>query len=214
MNDLLIISYRTILGYIYLFILMRFMGKREIGQLNLFDLIILLSIADIMVFGIDEFNYSILYSFIPMLIVALIQKVIAVISLKSSRFRKLIDGNESIVIIKGKININEMKRVKYNMDDLYSQLREKNCKCIEQVEYAVLEANGKLSIFLNNESIDSSLPVIVSGKVNMPALRASGHNIRWLNNELSTNKLNIKDILGASIINGHIQVVKTIDNNI
>ena len=81
MENYLIISLRTVIGFIIFFVLMKFMGKREIGQLSLFDLIIILSIADLMVLGIDGFDRDILYSIIPMIIVAVIQKILALISL-------------------------------------------------------------------------------------------------------------------------------------
>lgn len=206
--NFIIVCYRTVIGYAFLFLLMRFMGKREIGQLNLFDLIILLSIADIMVFGIDRYDTNILYSFLPMLIVALIQKIIALISLKVVKFRKFIDGEESIVVIDGKINISEMKKQKYNMDDLYSQLREKDIFAIENVKFAVLEANGKLSVLRNNKSIDASLPIIISGKIIEENLKATGYSKEWLIKTLSKIDRDYTKILGASIIDGKVVEVK------
>ena len=95
MENYLIVIIRTILGYVLFFLLMKFMGKREIGQISLFDFIIILSIADLMVMGIDNFNRDILFSFLPMIIVAIIQKILAVISLKSSKIRNMLDGDIS-----------------------------------------------------------------------------------------------------------------------
>ena len=80
-----------------------------IGQLSLFDLIIILSIADLMVLGIDGFDKDILYSIIPMIIVAVIQKILALISLKISATRTIVDGDASYIIIDGKINIKDCK---------------------------------------------------------------------------------------------------------
>ena len=79
---------------------------------------------------------------IPLFILVFSQKLIAIIDLKIPKIRKTFDGKEELIIIKGKLNIEAMKKEKYNMSDLYSQLREKSIRSLEEVEYAVLEANG------------------------------------------------------------------------
>ena len=122
MENYLIISLRTVIGFIIFFVLMKFMGKREIGQLSLFDLIIILSIADLMVLGIDGFDKDILYSIIPMIIVAVIQKILALISLKISASRTIVDGDASYIIIDGKINIKEMKKLNKREKTIISAL--------------------------------------------------------------------------------------------
>ena len=151
MHDIIIILLRTIIGYSLLVILMKFMGKREIGQLSLFDLLILLTIVDVMVVGIENYQSNYLFAVIPMLSIAIIQKLIAYIALKLPEFRTFIDGNVSIIIYEGKINVKEMKKNRYNMDDLYCQLREKGYSSPTEVRYAILENNGKLNIFSNKE---------------------------------------------------------------
>ena len=103
MHDIFIILLRTIIGYSLLVLLMKFMGKREIGQLSLFDLLILLTIVDIMVVGIENYKSNYLYAIIPMTLVAVIQKVIAYVALKNNKFRTMIDGNASVIIENGKI---------------------------------------------------------------------------------------------------------------
>ena len=105
MTDTLIIVLRTFIGYLILIVLMKFMGKREIGQLSLFDLLILLTIVDIMVVGIENYEINYLYSVVPMVFMAIIQKIVALISLKKVKFRELMDGKVSIIIENGKINI-------------------------------------------------------------------------------------------------------------
>ena len=192
---------------------MRFMGKREVGQLSLFDLIIILSIADLMVLGIDGFDEDIFYSIIPMLVVAAIQKIMAFLSLKFSKIRDMVDGKSSYIVIDGKINVNEMKKQRYNMGDLYTQLRESGIKSIQEVEIAVLETSGKLSSFKRKEDLDASLPIIVSGQIDYILLESLGKNEEWLNKELKKNNLKLKDILGASIIDNKLAIVEKINYN-
>lgn len=211
MEVYLIILYRTILGYGFLFLMMKIMGKREIGQLSLFDLIIALSIADIMIIGIDNYDQSILYSFLPMFVVALIQKIIAYLSLRFYGIRKIIDGNESYIVINGKVNINEMKKQRYNMDDLYAQLREQGVRSINEVNDAILESSGKLSVFKNDFKGDISFPVIVSGKINKKNLEMTIYGEEWLKKELDIKNKKIDQIIGANIIDGKLEIVESID---
>lgn len=208
MENYLIIILRTLIGFFTFFVLLRFMGKREVGQLSLFDLIIILSIADLMVLGIDGFDNDLLYSIIPMLIVALIQRMIALLSLKFAKFRDLIDGKSSYIIINGKINLKEMKRQRYNMGDLYTQLRSLGIKSIQEVEIAILETSGNLSAFKSKKDIDASLPIIVSGEIDYILLDSLGKNIKWLNSEIKRNKIEQNDILGACIIDNKLAIVE------
>lgn len=213
MESYINIIIRTLIGFFSFFILMRFMGKREVGQLSLFDLIIILSMADLMVLGIDGFEDDIFYSLIPMVIVAIIQIVIALVSLKFAKIRNIVDGKSSYIIINGQVDINEMKKQRYNMDDLYTQLRSEGIKSIQEVEIAVLETSGKLSSFKKKEDIDASLPVIVSGKIDYIILKNLGKNEDWLLMELSKKGYALNKILGACIINNKLDIVKSINSN-
>jgi len=174
MIDILTIVLRTFIGYLILIILMKFMGKREIGQLSLFDLLILLTIVDIMVVGIENYKMNYLYCVIPMVFMAIIQRLVAIMSLKLVWFRNLIDGQEAIIIENGMINIKNMKKNGYNMDDLYIQLRGKDIVSPSEVSYAILETNGKLSVFKKSDYPDIVLPLIVSGKLNIENIKRCG----------------------------------------
>ena len=208
MENYLIIILRTLIGFFTFFILLRFMGKREVGQLSLFDLIIILSIADLMVLGIDGFDQDLFYSIIPMLIVALIQRIIAFLSLKFAKIRDLIDGKSSYIIINGKVNIKEMKKQRYNMGDLYTQLRSLGIKSIQEVEIAILETSGNLSAFKIKKDVDASLPIIVSGEIDYILLESLGKNKNWLDNELKNKNVKLDEILGACIIDNQISIVE------
>ena len=87
--------------------------------------------------------------------------------MKSNTIRYLIDGKPSVIISKGKINFKEMKKLRYNLDDLLMQLRVNSIKSIEEVDYAVLESNGKLSIFKRQDDPNREypLPLIIDGKI-------------------------------------------------
>lgn len=211
MNDIFLIILRTFLGFFLLVISMKLMGKREIGQLSIFDFAIVLSIADIMIIGIENYQENVWYFIVPMVIIVILQKVIAFLCLKSPWIREKIDGKERIIISKGKVLESEMKKERYNMSDLYSQLREKNIREIGEVEYAILETNGHLSVFTFEENTDKifPLPLIISGKIQKENLKLIGKTEKWLNKELLMMGIDdCKKIYGISYVDGKLKVVE------
>lgn len=177
---------RAFLGYFLLLFLIKLMGKREVGQLSLFDLIVLLVIADIMVLGIENYEDSFLLFVIPIVLLALIQKILAFISLKSNKIRHILDGTESMIIINGKIDQKAMKKGFYNLDDLYLQLRQQNIRSVSEVQFAILENNGKLSCFTYEENKDKifPLPLVLTGEIQKRNLRPLKKTDKWLMAEL------------------------------
>ena len=98
-----------------------------------------------------------------------------------------------------------MKKNKYNMDDLHTQLRQEGIRCIQEVEYAILETSGKLSVFTYNNSKVFPIPIIVSGKINKEALKEIKKDENWVYQEIEKNNIkNIKDIFSASYANDHL----------
>jgi uncharacterized membrane protein YcaP (DUF421 family) len=137
---------RTILTYFTVFIMLRLMGKREIGKLSIFDLVISIMIAEIAVLVVEDTNKPLLEGLVPMVTLVGIQILIAYITLKSLWFRRIIDGQPSIIINQGKIQRDEMKRQRYNLSDLMLQLRQNNITNVADVEFAILETTGKLTV--------------------------------------------------------------------
>lgn len=164
-SDLVIVVYRTIFFYFIVLFIFRLMGKREIGELSILDLIIFMMQAELVVIGIEDVRLSIWTAVIPMMVLAGLQLLLAYISLHSQRFRSIMDGKPSIIIEKGKVNEKSMRKLRYNFDDLLLQLREGGVGDIRDVEYAILETSGKLSIFKKTGVTESALafPLIMDG---------------------------------------------------
>ncbi|CAM3321432.1 DUF421 domain-containing protein [Paenibacillus lupini] len=137
---------RTVLIYFVVFLIMRFMGKREIGKLSVFDLVISVMIAEIAVIVIEDVDRSMWEGVLPMIVLLLIQVGIAFIALKNRKLRLLFDGKPSVIIAKGKLNRDVMRKQRYNLDDLLLQLRENKVQTVADVEFAILETTGKLSV--------------------------------------------------------------------
>ena len=172
------------------------MGKREIGELSIMDFIVSIFITDMVVMSIENYNESIWISLIPIIILTIIQMLFSYLSLKSKGIKNIVDGKPSLIINKGKVNFEEMLRQRYNIDDLLSQLRESSVKSIDEVDYAILETNGKLSIFLtqDDKKITYPLPLILDGKVEEETLKQIGKTRYWLDKELNKQKIRLEDI--------------------
>ncbi|OAB40718.1 DUF421 domain-containing protein [Paenibacillus antarcticus] len=137
---------RTLLMYFVIYITIRIMGKREIGKLSVFDLVISIMIAEIAVFVVEDVKRPVMEGIIPMATLVILQIIIAKISLKNRRLRLLFDGKPTVLISNGKIHREAMKKQRYNLDDLMLQIRQKDIDNIADVEFAILETTGQLTV--------------------------------------------------------------------
>ena len=207
------IIFRMSFFYFFILIIYRMMGKREVGQLGIIDLIVSILIAELVVVSVEDPNKSILYSLIPVFCLVVLQILLSYISLKSSKVRELLDGTPSFIIKYGKINYNEMVKQKYNLDDLLVQLREKGFRNIEDIEYAILENNGTLSVFeyKENKLVKKSpfpMPIILDGKIQYETLREMDRDDSFIYKMLDDKKIELKDIFYAFYKNKNIFVIK------
>ncbi|QNK60054.1 DUF421 domain-containing protein [Paenibacillus sp. PAMC21692] len=143
---------RTTVIYFVVFVIMRLMGKREIGKLSVLDLIISVMIAEIAVIVIEDVNRSMWDGIIPMAALLVIQVTMALLSMSNRKIRLFFDGKPSVVIANGKINRDVMKKQRYNLDDLMLQLRENKITSVADVEFAILETSGKLSVIPRDDA--------------------------------------------------------------
>ncbi|KAA0549272.1 DUF421 domain-containing protein [Bacillus sp. BGMRC 2118] len=196
---------RTLVVYVLIIIIFRLMGKREIGELSILDLVVFIMIAESAVVGIEDIEKPLIETIIPMGLLMAIQIGLATLSLKSKTLREIIDGKPSVLIENGKIDENEMKRQRYNFDDLLIQLREKNIKNLADVEFAILEPSGKLSVFERDHKEKSTLhlPLIIDGTIQERHLKMLDKTNLWLRQQLKKlGYTNIKEISFCSFDNG------------
>ena len=193
------IIFRTVLFYFLVVIAYKIMGKREVGELGVFDFIISMLISQLIAICIENYKDPIWFVIVPTLILVLFQIVFAFLSLKSNKFRDILDGKESVIISNGKLNFSEMKKQKYNLNDLLLQLRDKGIRTIEEVDYAILETNGKLSVFQKQDDNNNifPLPLVLDGVIEENNLKFINKTRKWLNNELSKKKINLDNIFYA-----------------
>jgi uncharacterized membrane protein YcaP (DUF421 family) len=227
--ELISVLLRTAFMYFFIFLIMRLMGKREIGKLSVFDLVISIMIAEIAVIVIETTDKSMYLAIAPILLLVIIQIGISFFSLKSRKLRLLFDGKPSVIIRDGHLNRKEMHKQRYNLDDLMLQLRDNQVTEIEKVELAVLESTGKLSVimketnnnqgegtgksdYLNEQQFDKSdnspkiryellpMPLILDGQVQDDNLEKLGKTRFWLKSELQNHEVdNFKHVYFCSI---------------
>ncbi len=207
------ICIRTTLFYFFILLIYRIMGKREVGQLGIIDLIVSILIAELAVLSIEELDKSIFISIVPILTLTLLQTMLAYFSLKKPKFRILLDGNPSLIIKNGKVNFKEMTKQKYNLDDLLVQLREKGFKSIEEIEYAILENNGTLSVFSYEEEKDNylPLPLILDNKIQEDTLKHLHKDSKWVLGLLNKRNINIEDVFYAFYKDKNVFIIKNDD---
>lgn len=204
---LLNVILKSIAVYLIVLILLKFMGKREIGQVSLFDFAIILIISDILVFSIEEKSDKFWYYFICGLLLTIIQRFISFLILKSRNLRIKFDGVESVIIYDGMLNINEMKKQRYNMDDLILQLRLANVASLKEVKYLILENNGKISVFKKNDNPMNPFPLIISGKIEYKNLKLLGISKEWLDKKIKEKHKKLNDIFYATYDNNDLYIV-------
>ncbi|HCJ31693.1 MAG TPA: hypothetical protein DHV70_02270 [Firmicutes bacterium] len=204
------IIFRTVLFYFLVVIAYKIMGKREVGELGVFDFIISMLISQLIAICIENYKDPIWFVIVPTLILVLFQIIFSFLSLKSNKFRDILDGKESVIISNGKLNFSEMKKQKYNLNDLLLQLRDKGIRTIEEVDYAILETNGKLSVFQKQDDNNNvfPLPLVLDGVIEENNLKFINKTRKWLNNELSKKKINLDNIFYAFYKDDDIYVIE------
>ncbi len=201
---MLITFFRAIVLYIIVLIVMRLMGKREIGQLQPFELAISIMIADLATLPMSETGVPISNGIIPILGLLVMHLTISMLNMKSTKAREIICGKPSILIFRGKIDQKVMKKERFTINELEERLRDNNIFNIGDVEYAVLETSGQVTVIpkpnkrptipedFNIEPKYEGIPydLVVDGKVMYKNLDKIGKNYVWLQKQ--TEKFGIK----------------------
>lgn len=216
--ELLTTVLRTLFFYFFVTFAYRIMGKREVGQLGIVDLIVSILIAELVAISIENVDKSIMLTIAPISLLVVIEVALAYLSTKSRWFRQVFTSKPSVIINHGVINYKEMIKQRYSLDDLLVSLRQASIKSIEDVEYAFLESNGKLSIFKYNLfKTDSAYPapIIVDGIIQENTLKNIRKNKIWIKLYLRKQNINLEDIFYAFYKNGKIYtILKSNVNNL
>lgn len=211
---MLVVLVRTLILYAVVVVVMRFMGKRQIGQLQPFELVVAIMISELAAVPMQNTGVPLINGIIPILTLLVAQLTMSFVALKSVKARGIICGKPAILIENGKIQEEELRREMYTLNDLLEQLRSKSIPNVADVEFAVLETNGQLSVLpksqkrpvtpedmkLKTQYEGLPLDFIIDGKVIQKNLEKAHLSEAWLREELS--KFRIRDpreVLFASL---------------
>lgn len=194
MQDLMIIGFRTLIFYIIIVIVMRVMGKREVGELGIIDIVVFLIIAEVAAFALDSPDEKMIEAIVPIIVLVSIQLISSQISLKSKLFRDAVDGEPSLLIRDGIIMEKELRSQRYNLDDLFQQLREQRVGSIRNVTYAFLEPSGNLSVF-TKEDIQPAITLISDGEIQRDHLQLIQKSEAWLLEQLKKQGVERVDLV-------------------
>lgn len=202
---------RTLFFYFFVTFSYRIMGKREVGQLGIIDLIVSILIAELVAISIENTDISIFYTVFPISILVVLEIVLGYISVKSRTFNKIFGGKPTMMISEGKIMYKNLISQRYAIDDLLLELRKKGISSIEEVEYAFLEPNGSLSIFQYKPfkiKTPLPLPIVIEGSIQKENLKYIGKSEAWLEKILATHQLQINDVFYAIYKKTHLYIIK------
>lgn len=185
---------KTIIFYVLLILIIRMLGKREVGEISVFDLVVILIIADVATLGINNGWREVLISGLSLLTLLGLQKLFAFLTLYFPKIRNIVDYKPSIIIYDGKINLEEMKKQAYTIDDLITQARNKGIMDLNEIRLAILESDGELSVYEKNEYEKEILPVIISGVYQEDNIKILKLSKLEINLYLETNELKLKQI--------------------
>lgn len=209
-----IIMLRTLVLYFTVVIFMRMMGKKQIGQLQPFELAVTIMISELASLPMQDTRIPLVAGIIPIVILLVLQTILSFLELKSEKARLIINGKPSILIHNGQIDIEQLKKQGFNIDDLMEELRLKGYYNLEDIQFAILETSGQMSIIpkteltnltksdMNIKVSQDNIPItlIMDGKVNYENLKIARKDIKWLQKKLEeSNTSSYKDVFIALI---------------
>lgn len=210
---MLITFIRAIILYVFVLVVMRLMGKREIGQLQPFEFAIAIMIADLATIPMADAGIPLTNGIVAILGLLLMHIIISVVNLKSIKLRGIISGKPSILIYRGKINQNVLKKERFTINELQERLRVDGIFSLCDVEYAILETNGEISV-VEKPDKRAAIPedfaimpeyegipydLVIDGKIMHENLKTLGKNYQWLVNQLKQFNIKPEDALIVTI---------------
>lgn len=202
-----ILFLRTIIVYAFVVFSLRLMGKRQIGQLQPSELVVAIMISDLATMPMSDVSVPLFYGIVPILTLVICEMLLSFLSLKSERIRVFLSGRPQELVKGGKLCVNEMLSSRINIDDLMEELRKAGYFSMSDIDTAILETGGSVSVIPSSESepvtkkdmeiekAQSIVPYIfiADGKVRQSELKRSGRNDVWLKKTLKAHKFSVPE---------------------
>ncbi len=204
---------RTLIIYIFLTLSMRLMGKRQIGELEVSELVVAFMLSELATIPLSDTDTPLLNAIIPILLLLSLEGILSFLTIKIPILKKIFYGKPNILIYEGKLNQKELLRERIELSELLSTIRQSGVSSIEDVHYAILEENGKISVFpksnsapitpsqLNLATTDAgvSLPLVMDKRIIKENLKLRGWTTKRLEQEIARRSLRLSDVFLLSV---------------
>ena len=205
---MLIVFFRAIILYVVIVFCIRFMGKKQLGELQPSELVVTIMLSNIATLPIEDADIPLSIGLIPILTFACLDIFSSYITLRSRRFRKIVCGSPKVIISNGKVHNNTMKELRLTVDDLMEAMRTQQVFDISDVQFAVVETTGQISVYTKKnyqpvtpndlaikcEEYNPPILIISDGEVLETSLKSLGVDKRWLDKTLAGEKKKLKDV--------------------
>ena len=200
---------RTIIIYFILGVMLKLMGKRQIGELEINELVSALLISEIGSLPISDTDIPLIPSLIPILFIACAEVIISVAKNKSNTIKKVVEDEPSYIIYKGRIMQDALRENRISINEVLSEMRTQGIASLGDVRYAILEQNGKISFLKQSDSPNISMPIVIDRRPDVNNILNAGFTEKWLEKELRKRQLNLSDIFLMTVNeSGKINVIK------
>ena len=203
---------RTILIYVILLAVMRVSGKRQVGEIQISELVTTFLLSDIAAYPLTDPAIPLMNAIVPLLTIIALEIILSYLTTKCAKLKPLLDGKPGIIIHRGKIQKKEMEKLRLSLEDLLCELRLKDIACIDEVDFAILEQNGKISVFKKGEAALSH-PIITDGVLQKDMLKEAEKDMKWLRDTMKAREIqDIRRIFLLSVTNdGKITLIEQKD---
>lgn len=200
---------RTIIIYIILNIMLKIMGKRQIGELEVNELVSTLLISEIGALPISDTGIPLLPSLIPILFIASSEVIISIVKNKSSIIKRVVEGEPTYIIYKGRLRQKALAENRISINEVLTEMRTQGIANFNEIQYAILEQNGKLSFLKKSDSPEVSITLVIDTKPDVQNIEEAGLSIKWIEEILSENSTSLEDVFLMTINeNGDINIIK------
>lgn len=200
---MLIMMIRTVILYAVIILMMKLMGKKQLGELQPSELVTTILISNIATLSIEDPTVPMLIGIVPILMIVCIDVLMSVIMLKSPRFRRLVTGSPRVIISDGKIDRNELERLRYTIDDVLEAMREQGIFDVTEVRYAIVETTGKINFFkMSDGESDPPCVVVKDGMIERSGVKISGMSEKKIREIVKDNKTTLHDVLLMTVTRG------------
>ncbi len=190
---------RTVIIYLFLTLSLKIMGKRQIGEFEVGELVSTLLISEVASIPICDSSVPILHAVIPVTFILCIEIIIAALKNKFPLLKRAVEGAPVYIIYKGKLLQKTLRDNRISINEILSELRVCGVGDISEVEYGIIEQNGKISVIKKSDTAGIAHNLIIDGEVCFDTIRSLGYNERWLKKQLSASKLKEENIFLMTI---------------